>query len=722
MPISSTPVRRVGFTLLTGALTIAPALGLTADASPSAAMEEVLVTADFRSAPLLDLPGSISVIDSSYVDTRGATHLDQLLNIAPNVNFSIGGSRARFVQMRGVGDLEQFVDPKHYPAVGILTDGLALSNIAAGAVLLDVAQVEVLRGPQGTRFGAGALAGVVNIRGNDPGDTHEIETWGSYARFNTWQTGGLVSGPITDALRGRLAVQQTNSDGFMENAFLGGAGTQDIDELAARGKFIWTPRADLNIDLTLLHLDADNGYDAFSLDNSRTTFSDTPGVDAQNTSAVGITATQTLNADAEIVFNISYATGDETYAYDEDWTYPGFCLDFGCDPAFEYIGTDEINRQRQQLALDLRWIGSLNLGALDGALVAGAFFHDRDEDLVRNYFGRFTSSYETRRLALYGEYDLGLTDDWRLRLGLRGERFADDYRDNTALTGDASEFNLTGEVTLSWQASDAMLTYATLARGARPGSLNTSAVSSLPTLSAGFVPFIQARQRFATERLWNREIGMKGQFLDNRLNLRLAAFHMHRKNAQLESFLFDPVNFQFVSYLDNAPDVTSWGLEVEGMLAVSDRLALTTSLGHLKSAVDGVTVFDLDTQAFRAVNGRDQAKSPAWQFFAGLRWQATDRIDAGISAEGRAENYFGYYHDAKLGGYTTVNADAGLALGPIDARLFVRNLLNEDYAQHGLYFGNDPRDGFANKTYRQRAEPRTVGIMLRASFDGWLDR
>ncbi len=82
--------------------------------------------------------------------------------------------------MRGVGDLEQFVDPKHFPSVGIVLDGIELSNVASGALLFDTEQVEVLRGPQGTRFGASALAGMINIRGREPGDTPSVDASAGY--------------------------------------------------------------------------------------------------------------------------------------------------------------------------------------------------------------------------------------------------------------------------------------------------------------------------------------------------------------------------------------------------------------------------------------------------------------------------------------------------------------------------------------------------------------
>ena len=97
-------------------------------------LEEVIVTAQFRDTTLLKTSGSISVIPESVIFDRGAQHLQGILNVLPNVNFSSGASRARFIQVRGVGDLEQFVDPKYFPSVGITIDDVDMNGFASSAV------------------------------------------------------------------------------------------------------------------------------------------------------------------------------------------------------------------------------------------------------------------------------------------------------------------------------------------------------------------------------------------------------------------------------------------------------------------------------------------------------------------------------------------------------------------------------------------------------------
>jgi iron complex outermembrane receptor protein len=338
-------------------------IALSAATSPVCAaepVEEVIVRAGFKEAQLFKSTGSISVVDAQQVSERGAQHLEDTLNALPNVSFSSGGSRARFVQIRGVGELEQFVDPKHFPSVGIIVDGVELSGVATGALLMDVDQVELLRGPQGTRFGASALAGIINISSNDPGDQLDGELGGGIGNYDAWHITTAVGGPLTDGLQGRLAFRQYQSDGFIDNRYLNRDDTNDRDELAARGKLRWCNDYGLQIDLTGLYLDIDNGYDAFSLDNQRNTLADQPGEDTQEAYALAGNMSWEIAPELVLEGLLTWTDSDETYGFDEDWVFAGFCDGIRCDPASEYSSTDTLLRDRQQGVFDLRLLGERN--------------------------------------------------------------------------------------------------------------------------------------------------------------------------------------------------------------------------------------------------------------------------------------------------------------------------------------------------------------------------
>jgi len=224
---------------------------LAAPTPASGQLPEILVTAEFRDTALLESSNSVSVLGADAIRRRSAQHLEELLNMAPNVNFASGSSRARYFQIRGIGDRGQFREPLN-PSVGVLIDGVDFSGIGTASTLFDVAQVEVLRGPQGTLHGANALAGLINVRSNEPGEEfhHRIEAGvGNYGAFSL---GAVSGGPLSERLLYRVAVRRYTGDGFQENEFLGADDTNDRDELTLRGRLRWLVGAGHTVDMTLI--------------------------------------------------------------------------------------------------------------------------------------------------------------------------------------------------------------------------------------------------------------------------------------------------------------------------------------------------------------------------------------------------------------------------------------------------------------------------------------
>jgi len=87
-----------------------------------------------------------------------------------------------------------------------------------------------------------------------------------------------------------------------------------------------------------------------------------------------------------------------------------------------------------------------------------------------------------------------------------------------------------------------------------------------------------------------------------------------------------------------------------------------------------------------------------------------------VEIEGRSGSFYGYYHNQKIAGYTLLNASIGYQVGAFNIRAWGRNLTDEDYAVHGLYFANDPRKAYVNEAYRQFGEPRVFGIDVKYVF------
>ena len=142
-------------------LSLSPA-GMTQD-QPT--IEEIVITATLMSSDR-DRMSSDS-LTAADLSRRAAIHFEDVLTALPNVAASAGASRQRFFQIRGIGERSQFIEPIN-PSVVILQDGVDISGIGGALTTFDTAQIDVLRGPQGTLMGAGALAGLINLQNNMP--------------------------------------------------------------------------------------------------------------------------------------------------------------------------------------------------------------------------------------------------------------------------------------------------------------------------------------------------------------------------------------------------------------------------------------------------------------------------------------------------------------------------------------------------------------------------
>src|SRR6185295_5924569 len=218
--------------------------GANVFAADNDVLEEVVVTATLRQQALVDTPVSITVLDERTLRDAGRQHFEDVLAAVPNLNWAGGTSRPRYFQIRGIGEREQYEGAPN-SSVGFLIDDVDFSGIGMPATLFDVSQVEVLRGPQGTRLGANALAGIIAIRGAEPSTTPGLSVEASGADYDTGSVGLVATGPVESLDSAwRLSVQKYRSDGFRDDVFLDRKDTNDRDELTARLKWRYQPSDD----------------------------------------------------------------------------------------------------------------------------------------------------------------------------------------------------------------------------------------------------------------------------------------------------------------------------------------------------------------------------------------------------------------------------------------------------------------------------------------------
>ncbi len=220
--------RALRYALLAGSgvsamLAAQSAYAATADAaSTSTSVGEVVVTAQRRSQNIQDVPESVQAISSRQLQAAGIKSTQDLGQITPNVTIisPIGAGNQPLITIRGIG-LNDF-DTNNAGPNGVYVDDVYLS--APGVQnfsTFDIAQVQVLKGPQGTLYGRNTSGGALLFTSNRPTDTFTYDLHGEYGDYNTFQFMGAVGGPLAPGLDGRIAAVINHSDGYTQNSLTG---------------------------------------------------------------------------------------------------------------------------------------------------------------------------------------------------------------------------------------------------------------------------------------------------------------------------------------------------------------------------------------------------------------------------------------------------------------------------------------------------------------------
>ncbi len=667
-----------------------PASIVLARAEP---LEEVIVTASLRRDRLADLPASVTVLDGATVAAAGVQHLQDLLPLVPNLNWASGSSRPRYFQLRGIGETDQWQGAPN-PSVGFLIDGIDFSGVGTPATLFDVGQVEVLRGPQGTTYGANALAGLINLETRRATRETEARLEVTGGDHDSGAFGAVVGGALGERSAGRLVAQRFRSDGFRENDFLGRDDTNGFDETTLRGRVSLEPVANLTIDVSALWVELDNGFDAFSVDNSRRTRSDKPGRDTQRSGGASATLDWTGSEAFALRSVTAWADSDITYSFDGDW---------GSDPGYDF--TSRFLRRHRSLSQDLRLLSrSTTEAAGDWSWLAGVYALDVLEtndqlDLFDGeVFRALQSRYGATSVAAYGQLEWKPSPRWRLTGGLRGEQREARYRDSDASDFAPRDRMLGGHLAAEFQAAPGRTAYLTLSRGYKAGGFNIGAL----------VP--DDRRLFDPEFLRSAELGLRLQRADGRASLDLALFHMRRAELQVSTSAQldpgDPLSFIFLT--DNAASGENQGAELAASWRPTAALRLGATLGLLRTRY-----IDYRSGA-RDLDGREQAHAPGSQYSLTLEYRRPRGPYARADLQGVDAFFYSESHDQRSRPYRLLNLRAGYDAGRWDASFWLRNALDAGYSQRGFFFGNEPPD-YPDKLYVQPGDPRQTGFTV--TFD-----
>jgi iron complex outermembrane recepter protein len=537
-------------------------------------IDEIIVTAQKRAERLQDVPISISVLGGGDLDQSTFTGVTEALNTVPGVaafanTFQSSGTQLSF---RGVSAAQAF-SGGGASTVGYYVDSVPFGMIGSALVpdpnVYDLSRIEVLRGPQGTLYGANALNGVVRVLTNDP-DLNDFDFKARDSTSSTQDGGANYGGdaavnlPIIDGkLAARVTAGVDHESGWINGPL--GNHLNSSESNNVRAKLRWRPVDDLTVDFSVWH--SQQAYDAPALSTSdRWNFALTPEPSYTQFNAYGV------KIDYELpLFSISSMTSDVTYlANNLLFPHPVITV-------INSLSTDSTSRVYSEeitLASKLegpwKWTaGGMYRNDKDTANEPGFNYPD-PTPVVQYGAGTETS----KSYAAYGELGRRLFDDhWQLAAGLR--YFHDDEAAiNTAPPGAITSISsaTTPRVTLNWFPTQQLTAYATYSEGFRSGVPQPPSV----TVVAPDFPTLKP------DKLDNYELGVKGVLWDQVLSYEAAVYHLKWKDIQQSLSFLAPGptgTTGYVSALINADSASGNGVEFSLDARPLQGLELTAQWG-----------------------------------------------------------------------------------------------------------------------------------------------
>jgi iron complex outermembrane receptor protein len=729
---------------------------LTPEGGYKAVLEEVVVTAQRREQTLFEVPVSMTVFDDAEIESLRFTNIAETARYSPNVEWDqtfLGAGNFSAIFIRGVGQPGNFFESSADPAVGVYLDGVYIGR-AIGSVLgiHDVAQVEVLRGPQGTLFGRNTTGGAVLVTALKPAP--ESSGWGEVTTGSDSRLDarGVLNMPISETVLTRFAISSLNQDGY-GTSLQTGTEFGDINTDSARIALRWLPNDDLDVTLsydrfrtrqnapvgTLMFADADSmsltgAYNFFvAPTNSVEGFGDgvpwddrflTPS-DFTNF-ATGRTLT---NVDSEgITATVEWRVGGLTFK--SITGYRSLESLWGSDTDLSPLTIIEstIDTDQDQFSQEFTLQGVS--GKLDW--LTGAYYFEEDVVSADNavlvvpdvakvpvdpvigvpnpLFGVPLGnigpgpSSSADSFAAFFHLNYALSPRLSAYGGLRytyEEKTAIDYSGMVASGQSSESFDkLSPTIGLQYFTDSNLQIFATASQGFKSGGFNT--IVLIPR--DDFVPF-------KPEEITAFELGLKMK--RERFSLAAATFLYDYENIQL------PVINDVAPEFRNAAEAKMHGAEIELVLAPTNAVTIQAGVSYLDAKYTRLDAEDLVGLATLISNDNELPNAPEWTANLGIQW-TTDASQLGrLTLRGDYSWRDDMYKDAintpevKQPAHGLLYAAAEFTSN--DSRwtitLFGDNLTDEHYIVSGG--SNKPDFGVAWATY---ARPRNWGLSARYRF------
>ncbi len=695
-------MRKTILALNIGALAALATTTALAQQASGFALEEVVVTAQKRQQNLQDIPVSAQAFNAEDIRVMGADSVAELIFAAPSLN--AGGLSGSQQQMGIRGIIDYSRNPGVDPRMGIYIDEVYQGQgYSADQPLLGLANVEILRGPQGTLFGKNTVSGAINLVTKQPTDEFEGEMALTYGNEGQVKAQAYFSGGLADNLFGSLSVAYDERDGLYDNTFLNEE-IGDYDRISSRGKLYWVATDALDFTLSVDYTKRDSTEPSGTpLALPRFDIQAGQGTDDQlEFWGVALKATYEMESGYELISITSYR--DTEYVFDGD--------DDMQPQLFQQTLFDEYNDQYTQ---ELR-IQSPAEG--DFTWLAGLYYFDSErstgrsseigEDLFAAALGPAApfaagtafapSTVDNTSYAAFFHADWALTDNLTMTFGVRyneDKKTADWRQFNVNASGGAvpplalfpgeafgffdKEFKGTRRenstsptIALNYQFDNGTLIYGRYSKAAKAGGFNADFVLR-PDLGAF---------EHDQETVDSYEVGVKATMLEDTVRLNIAAFQMDFEDYQVQAFVDNPP-YTTSPELLNAAEVTVQGLEVELTWVPVDNFRVFVNATSLDTEYDK---FDLGNFSGQDFTGNPLPYAPDLKYFIGAQYIAqlgggSLTFDVDYTSVDEQYSSPNSIEINKLPDYSLVNARIAYmpAEGNWELALWGRNLGDEEY-------------------------------------------
>ncbi|MGN6820438.1 MAG: TonB-dependent receptor [Sphingomonas sp.] len=662
------------------------------------AADDIVVTATKRSESLRSVSGSVSALTGANLDAIGAQGFKDYLQTLPGVQFQASVPGVSNVTMRGIGTAST------YPDQGQATTGIYINDIPVtdpGFALsvpdldvFDVQRVEVLRGPQGTLYGAATLGGAVNYIYN-PVSLTDVQAAGQASLTKSDYSSDLgytaklaLNVPLVNNVLGvRLAAIRRSDAGFTDNI---GTGTKDSNfhrVWAFRGNVLLKLSDNFNLSYFGLYDQAKNG-DGFAVFPQFGQYVRDTTVNEPTTFTTQLHNVK-LNGDfgfATLVVSLADLRKKQFSQYDAS-TFDG--------PGAYGNGTAKNHSQIAEIRLASS--GSNKFDWLIGGYYDKTNEYYPSPEFVGNTpLTFFSVNYRSHEKSIFGEATYHFTDQLKLTVG--GRYYNIDIATNTAAgvstpgsplaAGKQKSSGFSPKASLTYEASKDFMVYALYSRGFRMGGVNLNpSIPSFPTPAT-----------YGSDSVNNYEIGTRLSFVDRKVFLDTTAYYVDWSNVQLR--LARPDNR---SYVANAGSARSYGVESSLTVRPSRNFELQGNVTYLTAELAKTLVQGNGTVLLK---GRDLPGAAHWTTSANAKYtfngpNAPYIMIAHQYISGSTNNFD---PTSKAGNYSLFSARAGARFDKFDVQVFVSNIFNKRGITTVDYYGADQ--------VWYVTQPRAIGLSI----------